>query len=73
MDELIQLKFEREPGSSFKYKPDPQIVVYLLEQVYDMEITKLFETKILTHFKNTSYQWNRENIEGMQVSIQLLD
>lgn len=73
MYEVTKLKFEGEPGNSFKYKPDPQIVVYLLEQVYGMEITKLFETKILTHFENTNYQWNRENIEGMQVSIQLLD
>jgi CubicO group peptidase (beta-lactamase class C family) len=73
MGEVMKLNFESEPGSSFCYKPDPQIILYLLEDVYGTEITKLFETKLLLHFKNTSYQWDRENIEGLQVSIQLLD
>lgn len=73
MREVMKLNFESEPGSSFCYKPDPQIIVYLLEEVYDTEITKLFETKLLSHFKNASYQWDRENIEDIQVSIQLLD
>lgn len=73
MNEVMQLKFEYEPGTSFQYKPDPQIIVYLLEEIYKTEITQLFETKLLHHFRNTDYQWNREDIQDMQVSIQLLD
>lgn len=73
MNEVMQLKFEYEPGTSFQYKPDPQIIVYLLEEIYKTEITQLFETKLLSHFRNTDYEWNREVIQDMQVSIQLLD
>lgn len=73
MDEVMQLKFESEPGTAFKYKPDPQIIVYLLEEVYGMGITKLFKTKLLSYFKNKSYQWDREDIQGMKVSIRVLD
>ncbi|MBQ6996249.1 MAG: serine hydrolase [Lachnospiraceae bacterium] len=71
--EVMQLKFENEPGILFQYKPDPQIIVYLLEEVYDMEITKLFEEKLLSHFTNRTYQWNRDNIENMRVSVDILN
>lgn len=73
MNEVLQLKFESEPGISFRYKPDPQIMVYLLEELYQMDIIKLFEIKVLAHFKNKSYQWKRDSIEEMQVSIDVLD
>lgn len=73
MNEVLHLKFENEPGTNFKYKPDPQIIVYLLEEVYNMDIIKLFETKILTHFKHTNYYWNKDNIQNMQVCIGMLD
>lgn len=71
--EVMQLRFENEPGISFQYKPDPQIIVYLLEEVYGMEITKLFEEKLLSHFANRTYRWNRDNIENMRVSVDLLN
>ncbi len=73
MDEIMQLRFESEPGKTFQYKPDPQIIVYLLEEVYGMEITKLFTEKILPYFENNNYQWDRDRIEDLQVSIQFLD
>lgn len=60
-------------GTAFQYKPDPQIIVYLLEEVYGMEITKLFTEKILSLFENNNYQWDRDRIEDLQVSIQFLD
>ena len=73
MDEIMQLRFESEPEKTFQYKPDPQIIVYLLEEVYGMEITKLFTEKILPYFENNNYQWDRDRIEDLQVSIQFLD
>ena len=73
MDEIMQLRFESEPGTAFQYKPDPQIIVYLLEEVYGMEITKLFAEKILPYFENNNYQWDKDRIEDLQVSIQFLD
>lgn len=73
MSEVMKLRFESEPGTLFQYKPDPQIIVYLLEEVYGLEITQLFETKIISCFKNKNYEWDRDDIQGMKVSIQMLD
>lgn len=73
MNEIMQLGFESAPGVVFQYKPDPQIIVYLLEEVYGMEITKLFTEKILPYFVNNNYQWDRDRIEDLHVSIQFLD
>lgn len=70
--EVMQLKFESEPGVQFQYKPDPQIIVYLLEQVYDIEITQLLRTKLLKNFTNMNYQWSRTDIQNMHVSLRLL-
>lgn len=73
MSEVMELRFESEPGTSFQYKPDPQIIVYLLEEIYGLEITELFETKILSYFTNKDFEWSRSDIQGMKVSIQLLN
>lgn len=73
MREVMKLKFESEPGVSFQYKPDPQIVVYLLEELYGVEITELFKTKIISCFTNKAYEWDKDDIQGMKVSIQLLN
>lgn len=70
--EVMRLPFENEPGTFFQYKPDPQISVYLLEEVYGMEITKLFQDKLVAYFRNHTYEWNREDIQGMKVSSELL-
>lgn len=73
MREVMELRFESEPGDSFQYKPDPQIIAYLLEEIYGLEITELFETKIISHFTNKDYEWDRDDIQGLKVSIQLLN
>lgn len=73
MSEIMELNFESTPGISFQYKPDSQIIVYLLEEIYDLDITELFETKIIAHFTNKNYEWNRNDIQGMKVSIPLLN
>ena len=43
---VMDLKFESEPGASFQYKPDPQIIVYLLEEIYGLNcfMQKSFQT-----------------------------
>lgn len=73
MNEVMRLGFESEPGVSFQYKPDPQIIVYLLEEIYGIEITRLFETKIISWFQNKEYEWSRDDIQDMKISVQLLD
>lgn len=73
MREVMELKFESEPGASFQYKPDPQIIVYLLEEIYGLEITELFCTKIISYFVNKDYQWDKNDIQGMKVSVPMLN
>lgn len=73
MHEVLKLNFASEPGLVFKYKPDPQIIVYLLEKIYECDIVKLFERKIVSSFKHKDYIWHSDNIQGMQVSIGMLD
>ena len=70
--EVMELEFESEPGVSFQYKPDPQIIVYLLEEVYGVEITELFRTKIVSYFINKDYEWDKNDIQGMKVSVSML-
>ena len=53
MNEIMDLKFESDPGLRFKYKPDPQIIVYLLENIYPCNIVDLFQSKIVKYFKNS--------------------
>ncbi|MBD5453512.1 MAG: beta-lactamase family protein [Lachnospiraceae bacterium] len=73
MKEVMELKFESEPGVLFQYKPDPQIIVYLLEEVYGAEITELFRTKIVSYFINKDYMWDKNDIQGMKVSVSMLN
>ena len=73
MREIMEMRFESEPGVSFQYKPDSQIIVYLLEEIYGLEITELFNTKIISNFINKNYEWNREDIQGMKVYIGVLN
>lgn len=73
MREVIQLNFESEPGVSFQYKPDPQIIVYLLEEIYGLEITELFHAKIISSFVNKDYEWDKNDIQGMKVSVPMLN
>lgn len=73
IDEVMKLNFESEPGMLFKYKPDPQIIVYLLEAVYQCSIIELFNSKLVKYFKNKEYIWNRGTIQDMQITIGMLD
>lgn len=73
MEEIMKLGFDNEPGVAFQYKPDPQIIVYLLEEIYQLEIKELFREKILPNFMNKDYEWDRDDIQGMKVSVPLLN
>ena len=73
MKEVMELKFESDPGASFQYKPDPQIIVYLLEEIYGLEITELFRAKIISCFVNKDYQWDKNDIQSMKVSAPMLN
>ncbi len=72
MQEVMRLKFQYEPGTVFEYKPDPQIIVFLLEQVYGADITEILKNKLLKHFKYHGFVWERNQIENMKVSLGVL-
>ena len=72
MSEVMKLSFDSKPGESFQYKPDPQIIVYLLEEIYRTEITELFRKKVVAAFRHQDYEWDSCDIEGMRVSPDML-
>lgn len=51
----------------------PQIFVYLLEEIYGLEITKLFYANIISNFVNKEYKWDKNDIQGMEVSTPMLN
>ena len=73
MTEVFELNIDKTPGTEFLYKPDPQIIAYLLEDIYGISITELANMKVLSYISYGSWSWNRENIQGLQVSIHVLD
>lgn len=73
MNEVFQLSFCREPGTEFLYKPDPQIVIYLLEDLYQMSIVHLIDEKLMKPFECDHWSWNREDVQGMQCSVKILE
>ena len=70
--EMMKLPFSGVPGTEFLYKPDPQIAVCLLEHVYGKPVDALFGEKIGRRL-HAPYQWNRDSIEGMRLSIDALE
>lgn len=73
MSEVFKLPFAQEPGKEFMYKPDPQIIVFLLEEIYGRAITEIFYDKIGWMVGADAYYWNKENIEGFKASVELLE
>lgn len=71
IDEMMKLPFSSVPGTEFLYKPDPQIAVCLLEQVYGKPVDALFDEKIGCRL-HAPYHWDRNSIEGMRLSIDAL-
>lgn len=70
--EMMKLPVSGAPGAAFLYKPDPQIAVCLLEHVYGKTVDALFDEKIGRRL-HAPYQWNRNSIEGMRLSVDGLE
>ena len=47
--------------------------MYLLEEIYGLEITELFHAKIVSCFLNKDYNWDKNDIQGMKVSVPMLN
>ena len=73
MRQVLALPFACEPGTAFQYKPDPQIIVYLLEEIYHESITELFRSRLLSCFSSRACEWDREDVQGMRLSLPLLN
>jgi len=73
MAEVFKLQFLADPGAEFAYKPDPQIIVYLLEEVYKRDIVELMQEKLISKLGNETWSWDRNKIEDMQLPVKMLD
>lgn len=73
MHEVLKLKFKDIPGENFEYKPDPQIMIYLLEDLYETNIISIANERLFKPLGISKWEWLREDIEGMRISVDGLD
>ena len=73
MMEVYRMKFDSNPGDTFAYKPDPQIIIYLLEYVYQKDIVELMNENLIRRIGNYGWNWESGKPEEMQLSIELMD
>ncbi len=73
MSEVFKLQFSTDPGAEFAYKPDPQIIVYLLERIYEKGIVEIMQENLICKLGNDKWNWDRNRIEDIQLPIKILD
>lgn len=69
MQEVFQLSFKDIPGEVFEYKPDPQIMIYLIEDLYQKDFIDITEEKLFKPLGIKNWEWHRDDIEGMRISL----
>jgi len=73
MHEVWRLKFKNIPGENFEYKPDPQIIIYLLEDLYEKDIISIANENLFKPLGISKWEWTRDDIEGMSISVDDLE
>ena len=69
MHEVFKLKFKDIPGENFEYKPDPQIMIYLIEDLYGKNIVNIMDEKLFKPLGINNWEWNRDDIESIKISV----
>lgn len=69
MHEVFALKFKDKPGEKFEYKPDPQIMIYLIEDLYGDNFIHIIDQNLFKPLGIKNWQWSRDNIENMKISV----
>lgn len=69
MHEVFRLKFKDIPGENFEYKPDPQIMIYLIEDLYGENIINIIDEKLFKPLGIKNWEWSRVDIENMRISV----
>jgi CubicO group peptidase (beta-lactamase class C family) len=69
MQEVFTLKFKDIPGENFEYKPDPQIMIYLIEDLYAKSIINIVDDKLFRPLGIKNWEWSRDDIENMKISV----
>lgn len=69
MHEVFTLKFKDIPGEKFEYKPDPQIMVYLLEDLYGKNFINIIDEKLLKPLGIKNWEWSKDDIENLRISV----
>lgn len=69
MHEVFKLKFKDIPGEIFEYKPDPQIMIYLIEDLYSKNFIDIVDEKLFKPLGIKNWEWNRDDIENLRISV----
>lgn len=54
----FSLKIKDEPGKTFEYKPDPQILFYIIEKLSGMDFTSYADRNLFSPLGIKDYLWN---------------
>ena len=69
MHGVFKLTMKDNPGAVFEYKPDPQIMIYLIEKLTGKEFIDYIDEKLMRPLGIKRYKWERSNIEDMHIEI----
>jgi len=69
IQEVFKLTFKDMPGTSFEYKPDPQIIVYLLEKLTGNEFISYADEKLMKPLGIKHYTWKKLHMEDMRINM----
>lgn len=69
----FSLKIEDEPGKVFKYKPDPQILIYAIEKLSGMDFVSYADSKLFSVLGIKDYLWNTNFYENGFLSMKTRD
>jgi CubicO group peptidase (beta-lactamase class C family) len=67
--EVFLLTFKDSPGTTFEYKPDPQIMSYLIEEITHTSFIEYTDVKLFREIGINDWEWRREDIEGLMLSV----
>lgn len=69
----FSLKVEDEPGKVFKYKPDPHILIYVIEKLSGMDFISYVDNNLFSKLGIKDYFWNTNFYKDGFLSLKTRD
>lgn len=71
MAAVLSLDMKNAPGEVFEYKPDPQLLVYLIEKITEQSLISYVKEKLFAPLGIQNYQWDTgmANIQEMKMPL----